>query len=829
MKVNSNPSTSPSAPYAPRMVDEPAVTADLEALVQRPFVKSLMDRVMAFQENEYGGVLKVDWQAGTYYTGVFAAYLATREPGFREAAIRWGEAAGWKIGPRPFYADDLCMGQTMLDLYLDDPDPGYVKDLISVLESYFDKEILTADDVHSHHGENGTRPMRGRSLWWWCDALYMAPPVLARMHAATGEQRYLDLLHELYWDSCKFLFDEKSCLFFRDVDFFPADRETATESEKRFWSRGNGWVYAGLVRVLDYLPESDPQRARYLELFQKLTRKLVTLQKPDGLWSSWLNRPDVHQSPEVSGSCFFAYGLLGGVRRGWLDSKSYLPLALRAWRGLTSKLGTDGRLGFAQLVDSAPGPVRPESSIDYTHGAFLLVASELYTLNLSLADLLALEPARQPKLMMENVSWTGLKSGRAVIADDHIYLGGVNGSGDVTFHAYRVDPANAASIIQETHCLGDGVTCDDRMHPALLRFDDQLLAVYPDARGETSWNWCRASIPNRPPHWGRMSVQWSEPKRFSGESPADGGSSLARLTAEKCRIFHFFGSEFTWSDDGAKTWREAVSLIAGKSQSWRVKCADNGHDRIDLLLTDGREIRHLIYQNGGFHTSAGKALRPLELVLQNPIRWNKATLIHSSDGAIVIEDVGYDSNQLPIMVFRTTGSNGSWEYWIANWDDKTSTWDSTRLAFAGCGHHDPGFAGGVTLDPEMEGLVYLSTNVDPSTGSPNATGRFQLFRGNLGDESAWEQLTFDANRDNVRPFVPHGHGQRTCVLWLRGTHRSHSDYQMDIYGILDAGSAKRVGQSVSGIHEVDESDSPQGDYDDAEVKPQVASRFREAV
>jgi rhamnogalacturonyl hydrolase YesR len=829
MKGNLTPSPTSPAPYPPRMADEPAVTADLEALVQRPFVKSLMDRVMAFQEDEYGGVVKVDWQAGTYYTGVFAAYLATREAGFREAAVRWGEAAGWKVGPRPFYADDLCIGQTMLDLYLDDPNPVYVEDLVSVLKSYFGKEVLSADDVHSHHGEHDMRPMRGRSLWWWCDALYMAPPVLARMHAATGEQRYLDLLHELYWDSCDFLYDENSCLFFRDVDFFPEDRSTTPEGKKRFWSRGNGWVYAGLVRVLDYLPESDPQRVRYLELFRNLTRKLVTLQKPDGLWCSWLNRPDLEQSPEVSGSSFFTYGLLAGIRRGWLDSKCYLPLALRAWRGLTAKLGTDGRLGFAQLVDSAPGPVRPESSIDYTHGAFLLVASELYTLDLGLADLRALEPVRQPKLMMENASWTGLKGGRAVNADSHIYLGGVDSAGNVMFHAYRVDPANAASIIQESHCLAAGVACDDRMHPAFLRYDDQLLAIYSGAGCESSWSWRRAAIPKSLPDWGPMRICWSEGKPIVGGASPELGSGLARLSAENGRIFHFFGPLLTWSDNGAETWREVSTLLNGQERSWSVKCADNGTNRIDVVFTDGVEIRHMIYQNGAFHSSDEKVLRLLEMVSGNPIGPEDATLIHCGGRGIVIEDVGYDSNSRPVVVFRMVGVNGDWEYWMAKWGGRAARWDVVRFAFAGCRRTDPNFAGGVTLDPQSEGIVYLSTNVDPATGEPNATGRYQIFRGTLDGDIEWEQLTFDARRDNIRPFVPQAIGQRDCVLWLRGTHRSHSDYQMDIYGIVDAGPARNSEQTVLGVHEAEGDGSPESDYGDTTVKPQVASRLREAV
>jgi rhamnogalacturonyl hydrolase YesR len=814
----------PATPYPQRMPDGPAITADLEALVGRPFIRSLMERVMEFQEREYAGTVQIDWQAGTYYTGVFAAHLATGEASFRDAALGWGRAAKWKIGSRPFYADDICMGQTMLDLYLLDRNPDCIKDLALVLEAYFEKNTVTAAEVHSHFLKPGDHVMRGRNLWWWSDALYMAPPVLARMYAATGEQRYLDLLHRLYWDTNEFLFDQESSLFYRDESFFPPDRAAALERDKIFWSRGNGWVYAGLVRVIDHLPSDDPFRARYLALFHTLTRKLVTLQKTDGLWPSWLNRPDLEQSPEVSGSCFFTYGLLAGINRGWLDKRSYLPLALRAWRGLTAKLGTDGRLGFAQLVDSAPGPVRPESSIDYTHGGFLLAASELYTLNLSQADLRSLEPRHQPRLMMNDASWTCLNSERAVLADEHAYLGAVNSAGRTKLYAYRLNPNNAPSILNGSADLGSWMERDDRNHPALLRFGYKLLAVYSGRGTGGGWSWRIATIPKELPEWGAMKIKWSEEGMFPADSVGTSGSSLVRLSAENGRIYHFFGgSDLTWSDDDGVTWEPAVRFMVAPGSC--VSIADNGRDRIDIVFIDPADngLHHIFYQDGAFHSCGGRLSRSLREVSEKPLTSADATRIHG--GCVSVQNLGYDRNGLPVAVFVTSSESGGFHYRSARWDG--CQWISSQIACAGTSLHQNGShdAGGITLDPDNDGVVYLSTNVDPVTGVPNATGFHQLFRGvadETGENHTWEQLTFDANRDNIRPYVPRGHGDMRCVLWLRGTYRSHSDYQMDIYGLVGSSAAERSIPAVSDASE-------KAPTTQRAAKSQVPSALRQAV
>lgn len=610
MKISEN------SAFFPRWTEGPAVTADQLALVQRPFLLSTMTQVVQFQEAEFGGKAPVDWKVGTYYTGVYAAYLATRTPALKDAAIAWGESANWKMGPRPFYADDLCMGQTMLDAYLDDRNPKYIAHLIEAVDKYFGKTKLTSDDVHSHMFKDPEIPMIGRNLWWWCDALYMAPPVLVRLYAATGEQRYLDLLHQLYWDTVEHLFDEKASLFFRDAGFFPADRQLTPELEKRFWSRGNGWVYAGLVRVLDTLPQSDPQRQRYLDLFVRLTQKLVTLQGADGLWRSWLNRPDADPTPETSGTCFMAFGLLAGVRHGWLDKKTYLPLALNAWRGLVSKLGVNGCLGYAQVVDSAPGAVRPESSIDYTHGAFLLVASELYLLDLSANDLQGVLPSVTPKLVLTDCAWAASGEGRATLADQHLYVAGSNSAGMAVVYPYRINPPNAPAIVRQASVFGPSPV--EPTSAALARSGNQLTLTLPMPSGPVQHV---ATVPAELPGWGPMQLDWTQNK---ATAPAP-----------------------------------ALASAAGEET-------------------------------------------------------------------------------------------------------------------------------GVVVDPQDPLRAYVTATVHPGTGQVDPSGRSQLFTGLKPSASAdyvWEQLTFDARRDNLRPVVPSTHAPGLCVVWMRGDYRCATEFQADLYAL----------------------------------------------
>jgi rhamnogalacturonyl hydrolase YesR len=784
------------------------LTAKSLAMTSRPFIEELMKKTIDYQTQEFGGDIKTNWKVGTFYTGVTAAYEATGNKAFKQVAFDWCEKAGWQYGHKTFHADDVCMGQTMLDLYMDDQDPRYIENLTSRLELYFSKQTLVKrkDLGGPQFGNRDEVPFSGRNLWWWCDALYMAPPVFTRAYAATQDPRYLDTLHKLYWDTVDHLYDPDVQLFFRDRTFFPKGKSFAAtpENEKIFWSRGNGWVYAGLVRLLDYLPENDPYRPRYLQLFREMTQSIVRYQLESGLWYPQLNRSDDHSHvPETSGTSFFCYGLLGGINRGWLDEQTYLPVALKAWEGLLQSTDLNGRLGFAQLVASQPAAVRPHDSIDYTHGAFLLAASELYKMGLDAEKLSRAIAPYEERLMMKDAGWTWYNDERAVVGPNDLYIGGVNAQGQVVFYDYVLRPRHSTQVRKENDVLSTWIDKDDHNNPALLMLNGKLLAAYSTHGHKKFWNWRVAELKNfwnsRTPHWG---------KEQSFPTANSTYANLYHLSAEQGRIYNFhrakgWNPNIAWSDDGGKTWQGGFEMIRNGNNSVRpyVKYAGNNRDRIDIFFTDGHprneaanSLYHIYLQDQVFYKSDGTVIRSLADVEKQPIVPAEATKIYdgsSSGGRAWVHDLERAENSVLVGAFITSpdGDEGSdLRYGYCVLDPNTKQWVVNEIAFAGTYLYpaERHYAGGICLDPENTAVVYLSANVDPATGAPNASGRYQIFRGVTADKGVcwqWQQLTFDAAQDNLRPFVPINHGKETCVLWMKGEYRTYKAFRTDIFGI----------------------------------------------
>jgi unsaturated rhamnogalacturonyl hydrolase len=342
-----------------------AGTLNKDDVYAKPYLRALMRRVFDWQAAH---PVEIDaqnnnlWARAAFYDGMMAAYRATGDEQYLRQALAWGASRDWKLGDRPRHADDQSPGQTYLELYLLKKDPVMLAHTKATLDAML------------------SSPKRGRADWWWCDALFMAPPVLVRLYAATGDERYLTFLNQMWWDTTDFLFDPEANLYYRDESYIG---KLNADGKKIFWARGNGWVMAGTVRVLQYLPKDDPYRSRYVRLLQKMAASVSRLQGADGLWRPSLLDPQEAPVPETSGTGFFCYALAWGINQGYLERRTYLPVVKKAWRGLVGAVQQDGKLGWVQQIGAAPAKVSFDDNQEYGSGAFLLAASEMYKLKVS--------------------------------------------------------------------------------------------------------------------------------------------------------------------------------------------------------------------------------------------------------------------------------------------------------------------------------------------------------------------------------------------------------------------------------------------------------------
>jgi unsaturated rhamnogalacturonyl hydrolase len=337
--------------------DQPGPLARLSPRLKRRDILNAMRKVADWQLQESQGKYNIDWTYAALYDGLLAASVATGDSRYRDPVLEVARQNQWQLGPRLGHADDEAVGFTYLAFYAAHHDSA----MLAPTRDNLDKVLARPDDPQ-------------HLLWWWCDALFMAPPVLAQLTIATGDQRYLHFMdHE--WDmTTAALYDPAEHLYSRDKSFL-AQREP--NGKKVFWSRGNGWVLAGLALVIERLPSHSPLRRKYVALFRDMAARIAVLQPADGLWRASLLAPGAYPAPEISGSALFTFAIASGINQHLLEPRRFLPVVARSWAGMLTHVYASGRLGNIQPVGAAPGHFKPSSSYVYGVGAFLLAGSEL--------------------------------------------------------------------------------------------------------------------------------------------------------------------------------------------------------------------------------------------------------------------------------------------------------------------------------------------------------------------------------------------------------------------------------------------------------------------
>lgn len=314
------------------------------------------------------------WTRAVYYEGLVALYKQDRKKEYYDYILQWGEKHKWGLrgGIQTRNADNQCCGQTYIDLYVLDgrKNPERIEAITACINNM--KSTAKVDD------------------WNWIDALQMAMPVFVKLGNLYQDTNYFHRMYEMYaFTKYKHggngLYNTQEKLWWRDKDFVPPYKEP--NGEDCYWSRGNGWVVAALVRTLSELPKSDPHYAEYLQDYIDMCRALLPLQREDGFWNVSLHDPNHYGGKEVSGTALFIYGFAWGIRNGLLDKKTYLPVITKAWNAIVNDaVHPTGQLGFVQGTGKEPKdgqPVTLDSKPDfedYGLGCVLLAGTELIKL-----------------------------------------------------------------------------------------------------------------------------------------------------------------------------------------------------------------------------------------------------------------------------------------------------------------------------------------------------------------------------------------------------------------------------------------------------------------
>jgi unsaturated rhamnogalacturonyl hydrolase len=210
------------------------------------------------------------------------------------------------------HVDYFVSGTVPLQIYIATREPRYLASGMTI-----------ADDQWESPNPDGL----SRQTRYWIDDMFMITILQVQAYRATGDSKYLDrAAREMtsYLDKLQ----QPNGLFYH-----------APETPF-FWGRGNGWVAAGMTELLRSLPATHPLRARIMKGYLAMMKSLVTLQGTDGMWRQLIDHPEAW--PESSSTGMFTFAMITGVKKGWIDRKTYGKAARKGWLALVANLDAEG-------------------------------------------------------------------------------------------------------------------------------------------------------------------------------------------------------------------------------------------------------------------------------------------------------------------------------------------------------------------------------------------------------------------------------------------------------------------------------------------------------
>ena len=724
---------------------------------------------------------ELDWTNGALYAGMFQLSEVSHYPKYINWLIEIGEKNNWKLHKRMYHADDHTVGQLYLNLHQN----NRLNHIASIkpTKARFDS-IMKSEKANKYH-------------WDWCDALFMAPPVWAKLAKITKDSTYLNYMDTQYHMTHDELWDEDEQLFYRDKSYFGKNENNG---KKIFWSRGNGWVFGGLALLIQDLPKKWEGKVFYENTFKQLAETIKKTQRKDGTWSAGL-LGDVNDYPniETSGTSFFTFGIAWGINNGLLDKDTYEPVLFKAWNRLEKCVNKEGMLGFVQPIGAAPG----ESFKDYTEvygiGAFLAAGSELYKY---IKTFYPIDKVTKHTTFMEDGGWCWYQDPRAIISNGKLIIGGLSGqSGDVRLGIYDLKSEKQDSTL----VLHKKLQVDDHNAPALYkRPDGNVLAMW-------------AKHANEKVHYYNIStskdyLKWDNAKTFQHEYDSKKGVTYMNLyyVENEGELYNFFrdglnfNPTFITSSDHGESWGKRTHFISNDVEGFQrpyARYLQVDENTIGVSYTDahprafGNNLYYVEYTNNTFYNVDGTKIKTLE---DGPLRSSEAEKLYSGSNTkkkpITNESVpnsawtctmAKDENNNPHIGYTLYLNDADHRYRITSWDGEK--WNDREIAYAGKYLYkvESSYTGLFSFDPEDPSNVYISSDVNPSTGE-DLGGNHEIYSAKIGVNDdistiTWKPITENSPHRNIRPIVVTNEGYKV-LLWLYGPWHTYLNYDSNVIG-----------------------------------------------
>lgn len=727
-----------------------------------------------------GNFSELHWSNSMLYSGVFQLSKVSHYPKYINWLIEIGDKNKWKIHEEKNGADNYSVSQFYLSI---NEQPHLNR-----------KEIVlpTQTKINAILNNNENK----ESNWKSSEALFQQPQVLVKLSKIEKDTTgiYLEYLDKQYQKMYSELWDNDAQLFYRDSSYFDKKENNGS---KLFSSLSNAAVFAGLALLISDLPKDWEKKPFYEDLFKQIAQSVKQTQRNDGTWSlGLLGEKNEYQNLEIGGTSFFIFGMAWGINNGLLERTVYESVLLNAWNKISKQVNKNGALN----VSSKPNEFKAYTS-SFNIGGFLAAGSEMYKY---INNFYPIDKSTSNITFMKDGGWCWYQDPRVIISNQKLIIGGLSGqSGDVRLGIFDLKKERLDSVF----ILDKNIGADDHNVPALYkRPDKSVLAVWAKhAKEKIHYSSISAS---------KDYLKWSAIDTFKHDYKAKMGVTYMNLhyIKNQDKLYNFFrdglnfNPSFITSTNNGETWGNRTHFISNDVKGFQrpyARYLQVDENTIGISYTDahprnyGNNLYYVEFSNNNFYTVNGTFIKSLE---DGPLFSSSAEKLYSGSNTkkkpAVNESVpnsawttamAKDNNNNPHIGYTLYLNDNDLRFRISTWDGQK--WVDREIAYAGkCLYKiESSYTGLLAFDPEDPENVYISTDVNPSTGE-DLGGNHEIYSAKIGlnddiSNIKWKALTSNSPYRNIRPIVVADEGYK-ALLWLYGPWYSFVNYDANVVGII---------------------------------------------
>lgn len=287
----------------------------------------------SFEEQFPIGLIDInlwEWPQGVGIYGLYKYYQLTKDEEIFNFLTNWFDQRIAEGLPEK-NVNTMAPLLTLMHLAEETGNPKYIE-VCEEWSTWIKEDMIRTGDGAMQHMITGD-PNDGQIL---IDTLFMTVLFLAKAGTYFKRPDYIEEAKKQFLIHIKYLYDKETGLFYHGWDFNEHHNYGAVR-----WGRGNGWYTCGLLEFFEIVELEKGIKEFLLDTWLSQVSALAKVQADSGLWHTVLDDPSSYE--ETSATAAFGFGIIKGVRKGYLDQQ-YLEIGLKALQGVIEEIDENGVL-----------------------------------------------------------------------------------------------------------------------------------------------------------------------------------------------------------------------------------------------------------------------------------------------------------------------------------------------------------------------------------------------------------------------------------------------------------------------------------------------------